>query len=163
MRLPETARQIMLRQFQNGARQSLQALLHQTDVDTRRIAIETIEFPFELTFELADELDLSICLDTGHILAGFSGPVELFGVLDKVLPRLAEVHLHDSPAAPGQAPEQLGYGKDHQALGKGDLDVPRLLHRLEQASFQGPLIFELRLDEALASMQVIRKLQREGI
>jgi sugar phosphate isomerase/epimerase len=163
MRLPETARAILMRQFQGWARNSIQALLRQTGLASRRLAIETIEFPFELTLEMAEEFDLSLCLDTGHILAGFSGPVELFDGLERCLPRLAEIHLHDCPAARGQGAGEIGYGKDHQALGKGDLDVRRLLDRLEQAGFQGPLIFELRVEEAVASMEYIRRLQSEAL
>ena len=75
---------------------------------------ETIEFPFDPTFELAEELDLSICLDIGHVLVGFSGPFDLFEVLDSCLHRLGEIHLHYGP---WQGPDQrIGYGLDHQPL-----------------------------------------------
>jgi sugar phosphate isomerase/epimerase len=157
MRLPPQAKTLILRQFQQGARHSIQTILAETGLPSRRLAIETIEFPFELTLELADELDLSICLDTGHILVGFSGDVQLFDVLERVLPRLGEIHLHDGP---WQGPERkIGYGKDHQALGSGDLDVARLLDRLVKARFSGPIIFELKINEALASLEVIRAIR----
>jgi len=154
MKLPEVAKSFLLDRFLGHARESIQALLAETGVASRQLAIETIEFPFDLTLALAEELDLSLCLDVGHVLAGFSGPVDLFEVLEQCLPRLAEIHLHDCP---WQGEErQLGYGKDHQALGKGDLDVGRLLGRLAEADFAGPLVFELTVGEALASMEVIR-------
>ena len=73
MRLPEMARAFILRQFQNNARESIQAILSETSLASRQLAIETIEFPFELTVELAEQLDLSMCLDTGHVLVGFPG------------------------------------------------------------------------------------------
>ncbi len=154
MKMPELARQYLLLQFQAHARESIQELLAKTGLPSRRLAIETVEFPFELTAELAEELDLSICLDTGHVLAGFAGPAGLFEVLDRCLPRLGQIHLHDCP---WQGPEQkIGYGLDHQALGKGDLDVGRFLDRLEAAHFAGPLIFELTVPEALASLDTVR-------
>ncbi len=154
MDLPELARALILRQFQSGARQSIETLLAETGLPSRRLAIETIEFPFDLTLELAEDLDLSICLDIGHVLVGFSGPVDLFDVLEQCLPRLGEIHLHDGP---WQGPEQrIGYGQDHQALGKGDLDVGRLLDRLAEAGYDGPIIFELGVEEALASLETIR-------
>jgi sugar phosphate isomerase/epimerase len=160
MRLPETARGLLMRLFQANAAQSIQTILAETGLPSRRLAIETIEFPFDLTLELADNLNLSICLDTGHVLAGFSGPVEIFEVLKRALPRLAQLHLHD---APWQGPEMvLGYGKDHQTLGTGDLDTGRLLDRLSAANFGGPLIFELTIEEARASLEVVRRL-RPGI
>ena len=87
MRIPEVARALLLRQFQACARESIQAILAETGLPSRKLAIETVEFPFELTLELAEELDLSICLDTGHVLAGFSGPIDLFTALERCLPR----------------------------------------------------------------------------
>lgn len=160
MELPTLARTLVLQQFQMQARQSLQAILEETGMPGRRLAIETIEFPFDLTLELADDLDLSICLDTGHVLVGFSGPVELFDALEQCLPRLAEIHLHDGP---WQGPEcNIGYGQDHQPLGSGDLDVARLLDRLTAAGFAGPLIFELTQTQALESLALIQAL-RPGV
>jgi sugar phosphate isomerase/epimerase len=150
MKLPDMARNLILRQFQSGARQSIQTILRETGIASRRLAIETIEFPLDLTLELAEELDLSICFDTGHVLAGFSGAPDFFEALESCLPRLLEVHLHDSPwFSPEQTP---GYGLDHQALGRGDLDLSRFLTRLKESKFQGPLIFELTVEQARESL-----------
>jgi sugar phosphate isomerase/epimerase len=154
MRISEIARSFILRQFQSGARESLKQIIAETGIPSRRIAIETVEFPLDLTLELAEELDLSICLDTGHVLAGFPGWFDFFEVFEKILPRLAEVHLHDSKKMPGG---RRGYGEDHKPLGRGDLELGKLLDRLSAAQFDGPIIFELQLEEALASLQVIRE------
>lgn len=159
MDLPELARRFVLQQFQAAARQSICTLLETTGIEGRRLAIETIEFPLDLTLELAEDLDLSVCLDVGHVLAGFSGSRRLFEALDACLPRLAEVHLHDAPQ--WQPGEPLGYGTDHRPLGTGDLDVARLLGRLKGADFSGPVILELTVEEALASMAIIRQLLPE--
>jgi sugar phosphate isomerase/epimerase len=156
MDLPDLAKGFVLQQFQAAAAHSLRTILDRTGIDGRRLAIETIEFPLDLTLQLAEELDLSICLDTGHILAGFSGPLGFWETLEACLPRLAEVHLHDAPQ--WQRGQPLGYGTDHKALGTGDLDVGRLLARLEASGFDGPVIFELTVEEALASMAVVRAL-----
>ena len=153
MNLPDLAKGLLLQQFQGHARQSIQAILDETGLSSRKLAIETIEFPLDLTLELAEDLDLSLCLDTGHVLAGFSGPVRLAEALEHCLPRLAEVHLHDAPEQGSDG--EIGYGKDHQPLGTGDLDVGGFLDRLAEARFDGPLIFELTVEEALASMEVI--------
>jgi sugar phosphate isomerase/epimerase len=153
MKISEMARMLILRQFQNGARESIQSILAQTGLSPHKLAIETIEFPLDMTFELADELDLSICLDTGHVLAGFPGWFDFFDVLEKALPRLAEIHLHDSKKMPAGL---RGYGEDHKPLGHGDLDLGRLLDRLDQANFPGPLVFELNLDEALESLKTVK-------
>lgn len=161
MRLPETARSLILQQFQGHARQSVKTILQETGIPSRRLAIETIEFPFELTLQLAEDLDLSICLDTGHVLVGFSGPIDLFDALERCLPRLAEVHLHDAPRYDPAKP--LGYGKDHQVLGTGDLNLGRLLDRLQGAGWDGPIIFELTIEEALESLDVVRKTRPDAV
>jgi len=159
-RLPEAAHALVLRYFQSNAYSSIETILDKTGLPSRRLAIETIEFPFELTFELAEQLDLSMCLDTGHVLSGFAGPLDLFDALERCLPRLAEIHLHDSPQH--RAGQPIVYGQDHQQLGQGDLDIGRLLDRLAEARFTGPLIFELRIKPALASLDVIRAI-RPGV
>jgi sugar phosphate isomerase/epimerase len=161
MRLPPVAKNLILRQFQGGAQESLRAVLSQTGLPSRKLAIETVEFPFEMTLALAEALDTSICFDTGHVLVGFSGPVDFFDALERVLPRLIEVHLHDGP---WQGPHRnIGYGKDHQALGRGDLDLGRFLDRLRDAHFQGPLVFELTVAEALASLDVVWQTRPEAL
>lgn len=154
MGLPALAEGLILRQFQAAAGESIRALLAETGLEGRRLAVETIEFPLDLTLELVQQHDLSICLDTGHIMAGFSGNADLFEVLELVLPRLAEVHLHDAAQwRPGQPP---GYGTDHRPLGTGELDHARFLARLAQAGFDGPIILELTVEEALASLAAIK-------
>jgi len=158
MKISEMARTLILRQFQNGARASIKSILAETGLPSRKLAVETIEFPLDLTLELAEEFDLSICLDTGHVLAGFPGWFDFFAVLEKLLPRLAEVHLHDSKKMPEG---QRGYGEDHKPLGQGDLELGRLLDRLCAANFSGPLVFELKVDEALESLKVIKSLRPE--
>ena len=155
MRLPDLGKSLILKQFQANAVQTIQEILEATGLESRRLAVETIEFPFDLTYEIAEATNTSICLDTGHVMVGFSGPVELFEVLEKVLPRLAEIHLHDGP---WQGSERvIGYGKDHAPLGTGDLDVPRLLGRLQEAGYDGPIIFELTVAQAKESLKYIEK------
>lgn len=156
MKISETARALILRQFQNGARESIKSILDETGLSARKLAVETIEFPLDLTLELAEEFDLSICLDSGHVLAGFPGWFDFFVVLEKVLPRLREVHLHDSKKMPEG---RRGYGEDHKPLGRGDLELGRLLDRLCAANFSGPLVFELSVHEALESLEVIKSLR----
>ena len=159
MRLPPGAKAVLLRGFQAGTRASVQQILAETGIASRKLAIETIEFPFDLTFELAEELDLSICLDTGHVLSGFPGRSDLDTVLERILPRLAEIHLHDARRPP--VGQQVVYGQDHRPLGSGDLDVPRLFDRLAAVAFNGPIILEQSVQEALASLKAIRSVRSD--
>ena len=161
MNLPDIVRLYLLRQFQQGAMESIRTILQQTGIPSRKLAIETIEFPFELTLEIAELLDLSLCLDVGHILSGFSGPLDLYEVITKCLPRLAEVHLHD--AVDAAAKGEVIYGQDHQVLGTRDLDTARFLDILNAAKYTGPIILELPVQQALASLAEIRRLRPEYI
>ena len=156
MKISEMARMLILRQFQNRARESIKSILAETGLPSRKLAIETIEFPLDMTLELAEELNLSVCLDTGHVLAGFPGWFDFFEVVEKFLPRLAEVHLHDSKKMPEGV---RGYGEDHKPLGHGDLDLGRFLDRLAAANFDGPLVFELNIDEALESLKIVKSIR----
>jgi sugar phosphate isomerase/epimerase len=54
--------------------------------------------------------------------------------------RIAEVHLHD--ASKGSTPDRLT-GRDHLALGQGQVDYQAFLKRLQKVSFNGPLILEV--------------------
>ncbi len=156
-KLPPIARSALLGILQENARRSLEEILEATGIPSRSLAIETIEFPFDLTLALAEELDLGVCVDVGHVLAGFSGPLDPFDALEQALPRLAEIHLHDAPRSGPDG--EMRYDQDHRALGQGDLDVPRLLDGLEIAAFTGPVIFELPLDQAVTSLAYIRGLR----
>lgn len=158
MNISEKARPHLLGNFKSKALASIDTILTETRLPSRQFAVENISFPFDLTLDIAEEFDLGFCLDVGHLLAGYSGPFDLFDALEACLPRLAEVHLHDSP---WQGPNYIVQkGKDHQPLGTGDLDVGRLLDRLELAGWDGPIIFELRIDEALKSLEVIRRVEQ---
>jgi len=72
------------------------------------------------------------------------------------LPRLAEIHLHDSPDF--MKTGKLGYGKDHQTLGTGDLVTKWLFQNLENHNFNGPVIFELSIEQAQQSLSYLSNL-----
>lgn len=144
---PEFAKGLILNQFCAYAEDSIRKLLDKVDVPPEKIAVENIEFPFESMEPIIEELGLSICLDTGHLLAGFSGDISVLDFVEKYFDRIAELHLHD-----GASPRI-----DHKSLGKHDLPVKELLLKLHKKKFKGPLVFELTLQEALESMEYIRK------
>jgi sugar phosphate isomerase/epimerase len=160
MGLPPMGKAMLLRQFQQGAMASLRTILEETGIPSRQLAIETVEFPLDLTLEMAEALDLSICLDVGHVLSGFSGANDVDAVVRACGSRIAEVHLHDAtiPADP----ERPVYGLDHKPLGTADLDVAAFLDSLVEVGFDGPVIFELKTPEALASLEVVRTLWPRG-
>jgi sugar phosphate isomerase/epimerase len=150
----KSARSLVVRLFQEQAKRSVESLLERTGLPPQLLAVENVEFPLELTLELAEEFELSVCLDTGHVLAGYSGDATLEEALHSTLPRLAEVHLHDAYRRP--EPDGSARVADHLPLGEGDLAVEWFLDQLEGSDFRGPVIFELTIKEALASLGVIR-------
>jgi len=119
-------------------------------VDSRRIALESIEFPFSKTLEIAEAFDTSICIDTGHILAGYSGEISIEEAIELSSRRLLEIHLHD--AYRRREGERI-IVRDHLPLGAGDLDVKSLFESLGKAGFRGPIVFELGLRDAKSSLE----------
>lgn len=93
-----------------------------------------------------DSSDISLCLDTGHLLAGGTDPVAL---TRDAAARIGHVHLkdvRDSLAAPMRAGE-LPYGEAvrrglYAALGAGDVDVAAIVETLEAAGYGGWYVME---------------------
>src|SRR5688572_30364936 len=55
--LPPIAKSALIGLLQERAHQSIEEILRATGLPPRRLAIETVEFPFEQTLELAEALD----------------------------------------------------------------------------------------------------------
>jgi len=151
--IPDEARPLVMGIFQRHAAHSIGELLRRTGLPSRAIAVETIQFPFDLTLALAEELDLSLCFDTGHVLARYPGHISFEDALQRTLPRLAEVHLHDGYYRP--RPDGTFHRADHLPLGEGDLPLDFLLDTLEEAGFEGPVIFELTISQYPHSDQAL--------
>jgi sugar phosphate isomerase/epimerase len=152
-----TMRSLVLQLFVAQAQHSIEELLERTGLSPRRVAVETVEFPFDLTLELAQTFDLSMCLDVGHVVAGYTTGVTLFEALDQMLPRLGEVHLHD--AYRRELPNGVVQVADHLPLSAGEVPIGDFLDRLATCGFSGPIIFELTIEEAKASLEAIRALR----
>lgn len=138
------------------AEQSMRELIQRTGVASKKFALESIEFPFEITWNVAERLNTSICLDTGHVLSGQSGSTDVLEFVDRYHRRLTEIHLHDGAVKPVRG-KRFSYF-DHQVLGCGDLPLVEFFSKLEEHGFDGPVIFELNREDALESLKVIRKL-----
>jgi len=157
----QAMRPLVLQLFLAQAQRSIQELLERTGLPPRKIAVETIEFPFDLTLELAQTFDASMCLDVGHVVAGYTTGVTLFEALERMLPRLAEVHLHD--AYRRELPNGTVQVNDHMPLGTGEVPVGDFLDKLSASGFAGPIIFELTIEEAKTSLETIRAVRPEYV
>jgi len=105
--------------------------------------------------EIAEEYDMSICVDTGHILAGYSGEIGVEEALIKSSRRLREIHLHD---AYKRVENDRITVRDHLPLGSGDLNVRSFLKTLKQIEFSGHIILELGLNDAKSSIERLTSL-----
>jgi sugar phosphate isomerase/epimerase len=154
--IPDQARPLLMFVFQRNAARSIEEILERTGLPSRSMAIETIQFPLDLTLGLAEEFDLSVCFDTGHVFSRQPGPVDFHEALAKCLPRLKEVHLHDAwfKPEPGGPPRWA----DHLPLGEGEVPVEKLFATLKEKGFSGPIIFELTVPEALKSLERLRSM-----
>jgi len=150
LKLPSFPKDFMINRFSSIAFESIEKILDQTNIPSRKLAVENVEFPFRAMEEVLETLDLSVCLDTGHLIAGFSGEWEngVMEFFESYQDRIVELHLHDA---------FRNSRKDgHKPLGKCDLPVRELLITLLDKQFSGPIVFELTLEEVRESMDFIR-------
>lgn len=126
---------------------SIQEIIKKTEIDINKLAIENIEFPFDPTIKIVEELGLRLCFDTAHILGGLSGKCNLIETIKQYYNFIAEIHLQD-------------YVKnaviDHGALGTGSFP-PEFLNFINQHDFTGPVVFELPRSQAIKSIEFIKK------
>jgi sugar phosphate isomerase/epimerase len=132
--------------------EAIDQILTSTGIASRKIAIECIEFPFELMDDMIKRMDLSICLDVGHILAGFSGKITIERFIEKYFSRISELHLHDAYKRQNGEKHDVA---DHLPLGHGDLDYVWLIKELYDKGYDKRIIFELGLRESLESLKAL--------
>jgi sugar phosphate isomerase/epimerase len=102
-------------EWQSRSMESITWLLDTTGVAANKISIETLDFPPDWLLPIVEMLDLSVCVDVGHlILYGF----DLKKVLDKFAARTTILHLHGVSA-----------GRDHLAVGRIKLGDRKTISR----------------------------------
>jgi len=151
--LPGEYRELVIEQLARISADSVRRILRETGVDPRLLAAENVEFPFKHTWRVIEEFDLSFCLDTGHLLAGYSGNLELLELAKSCWSRIVEVHLHDGYE---RRVGSVVARRDHLPLGSGDMPVAEFYELLVERGFSGPLVFELPLRDAIKSLEVLR-------
>ena len=147
--LDSKIKQFLSNIFIDFAIQSINKVISETEIDKTKIAIENAEFPIEGTIEIIKKLNgPKLCMDTAHFLAGFSGNVDLIEITEKYLDITSEIHLQDY-ADNGLA--------DHNALGVGKKFPVRFLKIINEYEFKGPIVFELSPQQAIESINFIKK------
>jgi sugar phosphate isomerase/epimerase len=134
--------------FTETAIQSVKEIISKTGIDRNKIAIETIEFPLEATIKIVNELDTKLCIDTAHLLGGFSGDYDLLEIAAEYLDITGEIHLQDY--------NDENVLADHCALGMGKNFPPEFLNLIHQKDFKGPIVFELPRKDIITSIEYIK-------
>ena len=140
---------IAIKLFTDTAIQSIKEIIDKTGIDRNKIAIENIEFPLEATINMVKKLNTKLCIDTAHLLAGFSGKYDLLEIAEKYLDITGEIHLQDY--------DDESLLSDHCALGKGKNFPPEFLNLIHQKDFKGPIVFELPREDIITSIEYIKK------
>ena len=133
--------------FSNYSVASIKEFIERTGINRKKLAIENIIFPFDTTIEIIEELDVNLCIDTAHLLAGFSGSFDLLEITEEYLRITREIHLQDY---------KEGYIREHSPLGTGDAFPPKFLKFINENHFDGPVVFELLHEEVLQSLEYIK-------
>jgi len=112
-------------------------------IESNRISIETLGYPFEWIEGIVKELGFSICLDIGHILI-YRQDLSLY--LGKYLPYTSIIHLHG-----------FQNGIDHLGIDKlNERTVDLILSHLHH--FKGILSIEVfSFDDLKRSLQILEK------
>jgi sugar phosphate isomerase/epimerase len=94
-----------LEKWRRRAAGSLGELLR-APVPSRRITVETLDYPFSWVEPLVEEFNLSICADLGHLFVHGFEPLALF---ERLASRIEVIHLHG-----------VSGGRDHLPLNRMD-------------------------------------------
>ncbi len=130
------------------AKNVIEKIIGQTGVSSRMIAVENIKFPFGAMINMIEQLDLSICMDIGHIYAGFSGHIAIDDFISKFSSRIAEIHLHDVERDITES--GITY-KDHKPMGSGIVDYHSLFRKHKFWLDNIPIILEMNYPENIRS------------
>lgn len=143
------------------AETSIEEIISGTEIDTRKLAIENIEFPFRVMRDMIDDLDTGICFDTAHLLCRFSGSESVMEFYNTHKDRISEIHLLDATYTEYN---DAAAHDDHITLGHGIMGesvLREFLLQLQKDKFDGPLIFELSKEEASESLEHIKRVVPE--
>jgi sugar phosphate isomerase/epimerase len=97
--------------------------------------------------DVLSKVQTRMTFDVGHwIIGGF----DVYRLLEKYLSRIADIHIHD-----------VADGKDHQALGRGVVDVEKFVSILKKRKYGGYLTIELipeNIQGVISSFKLLKKL-----
>jgi sugar phosphate isomerase/epimerase len=137
---------VALSAWHRRATESIRTLLA-AGIPPRVLCVENLDYPFVAIAPVIEELDLGVCLDTGHLMLNGGGcPVDF---LARYRERVRVVHL-----------QGVLDGKDHQSLARMDRGVLRpLLAALTDDGIPRVITIEVfRLDRFRESIVTLKEL-----
>jgi len=140
---------IAIKLFTETAIKSIKEIIDKSGIDRNKIAIENVEFPLDAIIKMVKKLNTKLCIDTAHVLAGFSGKCDLLEIAEKYFDITGEIHLQDY--------DDESLLSDHCALGTGKNFPPEFLNLIHQKDFKGPIVFELPREDIMTSIEYIKK------
>ena len=140
---------IAIKLFTETAIKSIKEIIDKSGIDRNKIAIENVEFPLDAIIKMVKKLNTKLCIDTAHVLAGFSGKCDLLEIAEKYFDITGEIHLQDY--------DDESLLSDHCALGTGKNFPPEFLNLIHQKDFKGPIVFELSREDIMTSIEYIKK------
>ena len=134
--------------WRETAIESMVRLLDRFSVPSRAICVETLDFPPPWLAPIVDHLDLSVCLDAGHVIRfGY----DLEKTLQLFSHRIGVFHLHGVEGA-----------NDHLSLDHLDADILVLLAEVLK-KFHGSVSLEVfSYPELIDSMACFKKMMAQG-
>lgn len=155
MKITTDQKEFLIKFFANHSRNFVKQLIKnisQLGVSSKRLALESVKFPFKYSVDMAQEFDTTLCVDVGHILAGYTDDVGLKEAFELSKDRISEIHVHD--VIKGMDDGKL-YVKDHLPIGYGILDIKEVFAFVKEVNFCGPLVLEMKFEDALNSRKFI--------
>ncbi|MGC8911179.1 MAG: cobamide remodeling phosphodiesterase CbiR [Nitrososphaeria archaeon] len=155
MKFPPEQKEFLIKFFANNSRIFVKQLvknLSKLGVPSKKLALESVKFPFKFSIEMAEEFDTSLCIDVGHIHAGYTTDVDLKEAFQLSKDRISEIHIHDVVK---RVDDGKLFIKDHMPIGSGTLDVKEVLGLIKEVKFCGPLVLELKFEDAVNSRKLI--------
>lgn len=102
-----------LKAWHSYCMESLEDLMQRTAIPSRCLSVETLDFNPQWLVDIVEPMDLSICIDIGHLLRfGY----DLASVIDLFQQRTTAYHLHG-----------VDGGKDHLSLARLETDAANTL------------------------------------
>ncbi|MFX0138962.1 MAG: cobamide remodeling phosphodiesterase CbiR, partial [Candidatus Hodarchaeota archaeon] len=155
LKIPTQYKKFIMNRFSEFGVNTIKDLINETNLDPSKLALETIEFPFDNTLDQVKSIKgAKLCIDTGHVLAKYPGDINLLEIVENNLDITGEFHLHDGFSLPNKS-EGKTIG-DHLTLGEGQLPI-EFLRFIYEKDFQGPIVFELSFEQAKKSIEFIKK------